>query len=62
MLEPYLMPDGTLMAPKRANEGTLLGDGFVPVKPGSEEYVNWMRWFEQQGKRPLVQGDSRNKK
>lgn len=51
-MEAYLLPNGNLLVPKRAEGDGVLGDGFVEVGTDDDEYKAWMRYYKEQGREP----------
>ena len=47
-LEPYRRPDGTVMVPRRAesDDGQAVGVGFDELRPGDEQYGEWLDYIE----------------
>jgi hypothetical protein len=37
--------DGTLIVPARAEDGDIIGDGVIELRPRDEGYEEWRRWL-----------------
>lgn len=40
-VKAYRLNNGSLLVPKVATDGEVLGDGMVEVAPGSQEFEDW---------------------
>lgn len=45
------LKDGTLIVPLRAETKGAIGDGVIEVKPGSPEYQNYLKQYEDEQRR-----------
>lgn len=48
-LEARRQPDGSILAPKRAETGNTVGTGWVVLRPGDPEFDEWDRWLKDTG-------------
>ncbi len=63
-MKPYLLANGNMMVPKRAasEDGKLIGDGYVELKPDSDEFAQWKDWAEKNGVKLRVVGKAPEKR